>query len=296
MAQHSATCSFLTYNLFSDLPAFRHLDRRLEIVAGAIAAERPDIVALQEVVRSPICGDMGVKLCDLVNRYCKRAEYRLRYAQADGLGEGEWKFDEGIALMSRLERAAHDTATLKYASQVRIVSSAGSQQYRLPDDRVAMHIRYALAPAVQVDAYVTHLTDRNEQSGGVAIRQLQARELMRWVKQTSRPGNPVLIGGDFNDVPESDTIHAITGAGFTDLHTAARNDPGYTNDRNDLDIEAPQASPNQRIDYVFFRPGRGRRFTIESVRLFLDRPSAEPGAKWLWASDHFGVLTRLAFD
>ncbi len=64
------SCSFLTFNLFSDLPAFRHLDRRLEIAARAIAAERPGIVALQEIVRSPICGDMGRKLCDLVNRHC----------------------------------------------------------------------------------------------------------------------------------------------------------------------------------------------------------------------------------
>jgi endonuclease/exonuclease/phosphatase family metal-dependent hydrolase len=295
MDEHAVTCSFLTFNLFSDLPAFRHLDRRLEIAAAAIAAERPAIVALQEIVRSPMCGDMGVKLCQMVNRHAGRDEYELHYAPADGLGEGEWKFDEGIGLMSRLGRAARGVATLKYDSQVRLVSAAGNRQYRLPDDRVAMHIRYVVAPGVEVDAYVTHLTDRNEQSGGIAIRQHQARELTEWVQQTSRPGNGVLIGGDFNDVPESETIGAIIGAGFIDLHAAAGSAPGYTNDRNDLDIEGPQASPNQRIDYVFFRPGSGK-FEIQSVRLLLDGPSAEPGGKWLWASDHFGVLARLVLD
>lgn len=290
------TCSFLTFNLFSDLPAFRHLDRRLEIIAGAIAAERPGVVALQEIVRAPACGDMGRKLCDLVNQHCNAAEYHLHYAPADGLGEGEWKFDEGIALMSRHQRAPREVAVLKYESQVKIATSVGTQQYRLPDDRVAMHIRYVVGPGVEVDAYVTHLTDRNEQSGGEAIRLLQARELLDWVNRTSHPGNPVLIGGDFNDIPESDTIRTLTASGFIDLHAAAGSEPGYTNDRNDLDLEAPQAGPNQRIDYVFFRPARGRTFTIQSVGLFLDRPSAEPGGRWLWASDHFGVLARLALD
>lgn len=293
MGEPAADCSFLTFNLFADLPTFRHLDRRLEITAAAIAAERPGVVALQEIVRSKPCGDIGVRLCELVNQRCNGALYQLHYTPADGLGEDEWKFDEGIALMSRYERTSHDAGMIKYSSQVRISASVGSQEYRLPDDRVAMHIRYLVAPGFELDAYGTHLTDRNEQSESVAIRVRQARQLVEWVESTSRPANPILIGGDFNDVPDSDTIRTLTESGFIDVHSAAGADPGYTNDRNDLDLEAPQASPNQRIDYVFFRPGRSRSFKIENVRLFLDQPSPEPAGQWLWASDHFGVLVRL---
>jgi len=296
MATEPAICSFITFNLFSDLPAFRHLDRRLEIAAHAIAQERPGVVALQEIVRAHHSGDIGLKLCEAVNRYCNGEEYQLHYAQADGLGEGEWKFDEGIALMSRHDRASDEIEVLKYASQVRIGATVGGQEYRLPDDRVAMHARYVVAPGVELDAYATHLTDRNEQSEGLAIRVMQARELLEWVQRSSRPENPVLIGGDFNDVPGSDTIQALTAIGFIDLHHAAGIAPGYTNDRNDLDIEAAEAKPNQRIDYIFFRPGRERRFAIKTVQLFLDRPSAEPGGRWLWASDHFGVLARLELE
>jgi endonuclease/exonuclease/phosphatase family metal-dependent hydrolase len=296
MAMESARCSFITLNLFSDLPTFRHLDRRLEIAAHAIAHERPGIVALQEIVRARQCGDMGRKLCQLVNRFCNREEYQLHYAQADGLGEGEWKFDEGIALMSLHDRVADDTEVLKYGAQVRIGATVGSHQYRLPDDRVAMHARYLVASGVELDAYATHLTDRNEQSDGLPIRLMQARELLEWVQRTSRPENPVLIGGDFNDVPDSETIRTLTANGFIDLHHAAGIDPGYTNDRNDLDIEASEARPNQRIDYIFFRPGRGRKFAIRMVQLFLNRPSAEPDGRWLWASDHFGVLARLELE
>jgi endonuclease/exonuclease/phosphatase family metal-dependent hydrolase len=293
MRQQAASCSFITLNLFADLPAFRHLDRRLEIAASAIAAEQPAIVALQEIVRARACGDMGRKLCELVNRYSTAAEYQLHYAQADGFGEDEWKFDEGVALMSHHQRVSQEISVFKFSSQVRLTASVGKQQYRLPDDRVAMHIRYAVAPGIELDAYVTHLTDRSDQSGGIAIKIHQARELIQWVQRTSRSGNPVLMGGDFNDIPESETIRTLTGSGFIDLHAAAGSGPGYTNDRNDLDIEAPQASPNQRIDYIFFRPADGRRFTIESVGLFLDQPLAESDGRWLWASDHFGVMARL---
>jgi len=295
MADPAAACSFLTFNLFADLPAFRHLDRRLEIAAAAIAAEQPAVVALQEIVRARNCGDMGGRLCELVNRHCNGTRYQLHYAVADGSGEDEWKFDEGVGLMSRHERALQEIAILKFSSQVRIMSRVGKREYRLPDDRVAMHVRYRVAPAIELDSYVTHLTDRSDQSAA-GIRLNQARELIDWVQRTSQPANPVLIGGDFNDVPESETIRTLTDNGFTDLHAAAGSGAGYTNDRNDLDIEAPQANLNQRIDYIFFRPPRGRRFAIESVRLFLDQPSAEAGGRWLWASDHFGVLARLALD
>jgi endonuclease/exonuclease/phosphatase family metal-dependent hydrolase len=296
MDKPAASCSFLTFNLFSDLPAFRHLDRRLEITAAAIAAQRPGIVALQEVVRSPQCGDMGGKLCDLVNRFCGDQLYQLNYAPADGMGEGEWKFDEGVALMSHYERARREVGTIKYSSQVRIAAAVGGQEYRLPDDRIAMHVRYHAAPGIELDAYVTHLTDRNEQSNGITIRLAQALELIEWVQRTSDRENAVLIGGDFNDVPESDTIRSITGNGFIDLHAGGGVQPGFTNDRHDLDIEAPYAAPNQRIDYVFVRPGRARKFAIESVQLFLNQPSAEGNGRWLWASDHFGVLAHLALD
>src|SRR5271170_6754046 len=211
-------CSFVTFNVFADLPAFRYLDRRLEIAARAIAAERPDILALQELVRARRCGDMGRILCDLVNRFCGGEEYQLHYAEADGLGEDEWKFDEGIALMGRLQRASTEIAIRKFSAQVRLATSMGNQQYRLPDDRVAIHARYVLAPGFELDAYGTHLTDRNEQTNGLTVRVGQARELLQWIRHTSQPGNPILVGGDFNDIAQSEAIQTFIGDGFIDLH------------------------------------------------------------------------------
>lgn len=96
-------CTILTLNIFHDLPMYRHLQRRCELIAKAIAAHRPHVAALQEVLRSTASGDIGATLRDRVNRLCRGEVYRLDYAVADGLGEDEFSFDEGVALLSRLE-------------------------------------------------------------------------------------------------------------------------------------------------------------------------------------------------
>src|SRR5258708_5671240 len=96
-------CTILTLNIFHDLPMYRHLHRRCEIIAEGIAARRPHVVALQEVLRATGSGDIGAKIRDNVNRLCGGEVYRLDHAVADGAGDGESSFDEGVALLSRLE-------------------------------------------------------------------------------------------------------------------------------------------------------------------------------------------------
>jgi len=48
----------------------------------------------------------------------------------------------------------------------------------------------------------------------------------------------VLLGGDLDAVPHSDTILALTEAGLIDVCAAAGQPPGYTNDEHDLDLFA----------------------------------------------------------
>jgi endonuclease/exonuclease/phosphatase family metal-dependent hydrolase len=289
----ASECKVLTYNIFHDLPRFRSLDRRLELVAADIAAERPDVVALQEIARGRACGDMGQRLGALVNRFCGAPTYTLRYTPADGAGEGELAFDEGVALLSRLEPAGAAPEVRKYQTQVELDGTVGGNRYRLPDDRVAMRMRYHISDGVHLDVYVTHLTDRDEAVGGVAVRTHQARELIRWVAERSDPRESAVIAGDLNDVPESATVQSLIEAGFVDVYAAAGAPPGYTNDRDDIELESAAASHNQRIDYVLFRSGAGRESEIVEARLFLDRPHREPDGRWLWSSDHVGVMARL---
>lgn len=287
-----ADCIVLTYNIFHDLPAFRQLDRRLDLIAAGIAAHRPHLVALQEVSRSFRCGNVGAALCSRVNARCGGEVYQLDYARADGVGDGEFAIEDGLALMSRLEpRAA--VRVVKFEAQVRIAAQMGGHQYRLPDDRIALLSRYRLAGGVELEACVTHLTDRRDTVGGVPVRLEQARELVRWLAQCRDRSLPLVLGGDFNDVPDSETIRAILAAGFIDLWEASATGAGYTNDSEDIDIEAAHGAPNQRIDYLFFAPGGARNFDLADARLFLDRPSTTPEGGYLWGSDHIGVMAKI---
>jgi len=285
-------CTFVTWNIFHDLPQFRRLDRRLELIAEAIADARPHLVALQEVARAAGCGDIGNRLCALVNERCATA-YRIYYAPADGAGEGEYAFDEGVAILSRLPALGTAPDVRKYAAQVELTTTVAGSRYRLPDDRVAMRLRFRTDGGSDVDFYVAHLTDATEAAGnGPAVRAAQARELARWVGESSGAGAAV-VAGDFNDAPESEAIRSLVEAGFVDTYAATGTLPGYTNDRGDLDIESPVASHNQRIDYIFYRQPPGGDSQIIDARLFGQRPHREPGGGWLWPSDHIGVSTAL---
>ena len=284
-------CTILTLNIFHDLPMYRHLQRRCELIAKAIAAHRPHIAALQEVVRSTGSGDVGARILDRVNRLCGGEVYRLDYAMADGAGDGEFSFDEGVALLSRLE-ADGPAESLKYRAQVEMATEVAGHRYRLPDDRVAMRRRFRLKSGAGLDFYVSHLTDRPESIDGVAVRTMQARELAGWAA-SSGADTTVILAGDFNDVPDSETIASLKRAGSIDLYEAFGSGPGYTNDRDDIDLTAERATHNQRIDYLMMRPANGRAPEVTGVALFADRPHRESDGTWLWRSDHIGVIATL---
>lgn len=284
-------CTILTLNIFHDLPMYRHLQRRCELIAKAIAAHRPHVVALQEVLRSTGSGDIGAAILDRLNRLCGGEVYRLDYVVADGAGDGEFSFDEGVALLSRLE-ADGPAESLKYRAQFEIATEVAGHRYRLPDDRVAMRRRFRLESGARLDFYVSHLTDRPECIDGVAVRTMQARELAGWAAAGSG-AETVILAGDFNDVPGSETIASLKRAGFVDLHEAFGSGPGYTNDRDDIDLNAESATHNQRIDYLMMRPASGRAPEVTEVALFADRPHRESDGTWLWRSDHIGVIATL---
>lgn len=285
-------CTFVSWNIFHDLPRFRRLDRRLELIADAIADARPHLVALQEVARAGGCGDIGNRLCELVNERCAAA-YQIYYAPADGAGAGEYAFDEGVAILSRLPALGTAPDVRKYAAQVELTTTVAGHRYRLPDNRVAMRLRFRTDSGSNVDFYVTHLTDATEAAGnGPVVRAAQVRELARWVGESSGAVAAV-VAGDFNDEPGSEAVRSLVEAGFVDTYTAIGTLPGYTNDRGDLDVESPAASHNQRIDYIFYRPAPGADSQIIDAQLFGHRPHREPDRGWLWPSDHISISTTL---
>jgi endonuclease/exonuclease/phosphatase family metal-dependent hydrolase len=285
-------CTILTLNIFHDLPMYRHLQRRCELIAKSIAAHRPHVAALQEVVRSTRSGDIGTAIRDRVNQLCGGEVYWLDYAIADGAGDGEFSFDEGVALLSRLESQG-PAESLKYRAQVEMATEVAGQRYRLPDDRIAIRRQLRLESGIEFDFYVSHLTDRAECIDAVAVRTMQARELAGWAAASSGTETTVILAGDFNDVPDSETIASLKRAGFMDLHQAFGSGPGYTNDSNDINLNAESATHNQRIDYLMMRPASVDAPEVTEVGLFADRPHRENDGTWLWRSDHIGVSATL---
>jgi endonuclease/exonuclease/phosphatase family metal-dependent hydrolase len=292
MAMRRAECTILTLNLFHDLPTYRQLERRCELIAEAIARRRPHVAALQEVLRSTGPGDLGAKIQGRVNGFCGSELYRLDYAVADGAGDDEYHFDEGVALLSRLE-ADGPAATLKYRAQVEMAAEFGGHRYRLPDNRVAMRRRFWLSNGARIDVCVSHLTDRPESIDGVAVRAMQARELAAWAAASGDPETAAILAGDFNDVPGSEAIASFKDAGFVDLYEAFGKGPGYTNDTEDVSLNAERGTHNQRIDYLMMRPAGRRAPEVAEVALFADRPHRESNGSWLWLSDHIGVIATL---
>src|SRR5580700_10594240 len=136
-------CTILTLNTFHDLPAYRHLPRRCDLIAEEIAGRRPHLAALQELLRLSQHGDIGVKLRNAVNRLCGGEVYRLDYVRADGAGDGEFAFEEGLALLTRIEPEG-PAESLRFRAQVELGTQVGGQRYRLPDDRVAVRRRFRL--------------------------------------------------------------------------------------------------------------------------------------------------------
>jgi endonuclease/exonuclease/phosphatase family metal-dependent hydrolase len=286
-------CTVLTLNVFHDLPAYRHLERRCELIAEAIAARRPEVAALQEVLRTTGTGDIGAKIRDGVNRLCGSDIYRLDYAMADGAGDGDFSFDEGVALLSRLEPVG-PAKSLKYIAQVEMATEVAGHRYRLPDNRVALRRRFRLENGARIEVIVSHLTDRPECIDAVAVRTLQARELAGWAAAAGSSSEiTAILTGDFNDIPGSPTIAQFERAGFVDLHKAFGSGPGYTNDRDDIDLNAERATHNQRIDYLMMHAAGGNHGEVREVGPFAERPHREPDGTCLWPSDHIGVFATL---
>ena len=101
---------------------------------------------------------------------------------------------------------------------------------------------------------------------------------------------PVVMVGDFNATPGSDTHDAILSAGFVDVWELERPDqsgftccqpPNLTNDNSRL---------RRRIDYVF-----ARGIETRSVKLIGQRDSHKTDSG-LWPSDHAGIIARLTIE
>jgi endonuclease/exonuclease/phosphatase family metal-dependent hydrolase len=155
------------------------------------------------------------------------------------------------------------------------------------------------APSGSWPLVSTHLDYRFDDS---AVRQVQAEALLRivaGVRGDPEVDPPVIVGGDFNAVPDSDEIRLLTGRRAAAVHNLVLTDsweqvgdgPGVTW-RSDNPYQADSAWPNRRLDYVFVSWPRPKPFG-NPLRAWLAGTDPVDG---VWPSDHAAVVVDFHDD
>ncbi len=205
-------------------------DGRLDLkrIAEVIRAEKPDLVALQEVDQG--CGRSGkVKQAEELGRLLGM---KAVFGKAMDFGGGEY----GLAVLSALPVWSH-------------------QVHRLPGDgepRIALEVRVKQSSR-EFSFVSVHLDHQDEKR-----RQSQAKHLH--AELADRPA--VILCGDFNDVPRSETMKV-----FGNWQTMPKREPALT---------APAGDPRFEIDHVLLRgfQSRGQLLVLEEKIASDHRPLA----------------------
>ncbi|MCF7804294.1 MAG: endonuclease/exonuclease/phosphatase family protein [Candidatus Marinimicrobia bacterium] len=139
-------------------------------------------------------------------------------------------------------------------------------------------------------------------------RMLEIGKAVRFIRNHSKSGHPVIFAGDFNMRPESGEADELTSLGFVDTHEQAGSGPMYTwNPLENTNIKQHYHRPDydapiadrlrwyadmtaRRIDYIWFRTEEGD-MSVERVALFGDE--AQGG---IHLSDHFGYVSEFVLE
>lgn len=235
----------LTWNLWW---RFGPWEERQGAIEAVLSAEAADILFLQEV--------------------------RVSDGQAEGLASSlglpqavttsGWEM--GNAIVSRWPMSDHGTVALP----------AGPEQ---PSHRRALFamVETPWGPWPMVCTHLDHRFD------GSNIRQAQVDAVVDLVAELrTRSELPVLIGGDFNAVPDSDEIRRLTGRApvrrpnlvFADMWELQGTGSGHTWSGTNPYL-ADANWPNRRIDYLFVTWPR-------------PKPAGHPRRVWLAGTDPIG--------
>lgn len=232
--------------------------RRLPLIRREIERRRPDVLGLQEVLRTPGDTPASAGTCQAL-AIAAGTDYHVAYAPAAPRHGGPaW---QGNAVLSRWPIREHRAVTLPGAD----VAEPRSLLYALIE-----------TPDGDLPVFVTHLAWEPHHG---PLRQRQTAFIASQADALA-PAAALLLG-DFNAEPGAAEMKILADAGFTDAWPA--DVPGYTFDRaNDYARDADE--PSCRIDYVLVRG-----MAAAGARLAF----TEPDPAGVWPSDHFGVLAEV---
>jgi endonuclease/exonuclease/phosphatase family metal-dependent hydrolase len=245
---------------------------RQPLILNVLRHMDADIVTLQEVWGD----DSGNQAAE----FARELGYASVYAPASFIGGKGF----GNAILSRWPIRTHESISLPSMPSEDGSRNCGAIQARVEGPRGA------------VSVCSTHLSYKPEES---AIRQRQVAALCRFMSELDVRDFPPLVGGDFNAVPASAEIRAMTGKCappvdglvFYDAWEAAgRTDAGFTWDNANPNA-VTALEPDRRLDYVFVgRPGAGGAGHVTGARLAGQAP-----VDGLCPSDHFALVAELRY-
>lgn len=244
---------------------------RLKLIRAGIEALSPDIVGLQEVLRSDESeDDQAAEIADGLG-YEHRA-----FGSAWHIGG---PLHMGNEVMSRFPIAEHDCWP--------IASADGKEHHSLLFAAVD-------APCGRVPVFVTHFAWRLHH-GHIRLAQVKlAADKIKQLAPTS--GFPPVLMGDLNAPPDADEmryLRGLTPIGGTSFYLAdvweyCGDGAGHTWSRDNAYAERTR-EPSRRIDYIYVR-GPDRRLRGEPLAARVVFDDSEGG---VFASDHFGVYAEI---
>ncbi|HUI53708.1 MAG TPA: endonuclease/exonuclease/phosphatase family protein [Bryobacteraceae bacterium] len=290
---------------FSELQA-SHLEQRDALLAGKIAAQKPDIIALEEVALWRIGPTPNTAIVPVYDH--------LAFLLLELLKHGAFYDVVAVNTVDDVALPGNKIGALRYTDRNVLLARVDLSPPLLRFSNVQSHIFNAFLPFaglqihsgwisadVGVGAKQFHLVTTHLESTvpgvpeATAVQVAQAEELLTSLHNTT---GPVVICGDFNSdandnpasvdfTPSADDIRA---AGFTDVWSMTHpGDPGntwplYLEDQ--FPVAFPPFTPFERIDLIF---SRGMQILSEAQVVAPGAPGFSPP----FASDHAGVIATL---
>ncbi len=226
-----------------------------------IATSAPDILCLQEVVHSPASDkdwltyrdgdhvlpqranffrDVCTALPDHVGLYCPAAQGVLW--DDDNEVPSQWGLatfvHKSVPIIGQVQGFVHKTyAPLGYGDHPRSRSAHGVRVYD-----------YAAKRTISV----THMHGLRDLAGKMdtPARAQQAQRFLNLSRQVSEPDDLVVVCGDFNVEPDSETLRILAAAGLSELVTGR----GFSSTRN-----SHYKKPGRFADYMLINDAQAVR-------------------------------------
>ncbi|MGG0300708.1 endonuclease/exonuclease/phosphatase family protein [Bacillus albus] len=261
---------------------------RAKAIAKAIAAEKPDLIGLQEAVLIKlIIPTFGIVTYDFIDILLEAlAELGLKYeiAALNNDAKGELPDSNGN-LLQFLER---DVILIHKDHKLDVI---GKQEANFKTNLTVplagqpfTILRGWSSIDVKIDGQIFRMINTRLDPTVENIRNAQALEILQGPANTSLPA---IIIGDLNSLPNSTTYNLFTTSGFNDTWIKVGDGPGFTHEQAP-DLLNATSRLIERVDYILFKNG-WEPIKAELVgELQNDRTNTG-----LWPSDHAGVFASL---